>query len=470
MEVKVTKVDDVKQEIEFEIPYGDLTPHFEKAYKKYQKKAEIPGFRKGKAPISILKRKFGEMIEQGSLEEVANDVFRDYLQENDIHPLGEGSLLDMDYQSQSLLTFKVRIEVKPEINLADYKGVEVTKTIHEIDDKVIDEEIKYLQSKHVTYEEAQKAENEEFVLTMDVFKLDETGVEIIGQSDRGVRFYLNDPQINKEFKEQLDQMTVGEERILMLQSMNPEEESKTEKYRVNATKIEKVVFPELNEEFFKKIYNDDAIKTMHDFRAKVKSDLEGIYKNITEQEVRNNIVNELIKLNDVPAPDALIENILDSFIEDVKNQNPKRQLPKEFDEEEYRKTKRAEAILQVKWYLIRDKIIELEKIEVADADLEPIIEADAKKYNLPVDKIRSVYEKNPDIKHRVLDDKLMKFLEDNAKIKEVAKHDHDHDHDHSHDETKSDEADGSEGKSKQKETKSKKSKPKSKPESKPATK
>src|SRR5688572_23928054 len=157
MEVKINKIDDVKQELEFEIPYGDLAPHFEKAYKKYQKKAEIPGFRKGKAPISILKRKFGEMIEQGSLEDVANDVFRDYLHENDIHPLGEGSLIDMDYQTQSLLTFKVRIEVKPEINLADYKGVEITKTIHNIDDKTVDEEIKYLQSKHVTYEPAEKA-------------------------------------------------------------------------------------------------------------------------------------------------------------------------------------------------------------------------------------------------------------------------------------------------------------------------
>jgi trigger factor len=421
MEVKVNKVDDVKQEIEFEIPYGDLTPHFEKAYKKYQKKAEIPGFRKGKAPISILKRKFGEMIEQGSLEDVANDVFRDYLLENDIHPLGEGSLLDMDYQPQSLLTFKVRIEVKPEINLADYKGVEITKTVHNIDDKMVDEEIKYLQSKHVTYESADKASDTEYVVTLDVYKLDDTGVDIIGQSDKDVRFYLNDPQINKEFKEQLDQITVGEERVLMLQSMNSEEEGKIEKYRVVCTKIDKVVFPELNEEFFKKIYNDDSINTIETFKEKVKSDLEGIYKNISEQEIRNNIVNELIKLNDVPAPDALVENILDSYIEEVKSQNPKRQLPKEFNEEEYRKTKRVDAILQVKWYLIRDKIIELEKIEVNDADLEPIIEADAKKYNLPIDKIRNVYEKNPEVKHRILDDKLMKFLIDNAIIKEVEK-------------------------------------------------
>lgn len=421
MEVKVNKIDEVKQEVEFEIPYGDLAPHFEKAYKKYQKKAEIPGFRKGKAPISILKRKFGELIEQGSLEDVANDVFREYLDTNHVHPLGEGSLVDMDYQPQSLLTFKVRFEVKPEINLADYKGIEITKTLHNIDDSLVDEEIKYLQSKHVTYENAENAENSEYVVTMDVYKLDETGVELIGQSDKGVRFYLNDPQINKEFKEQLENVAAGEERILMLPS--PEDKDKTEKYKVNCTKVEKVVFPELNEEFFKHIYHDDSIKTLDDFKARVKTELEAIYKNITEQELRNNVVSELIKLNDVPVPDSLVNNILDSYVEEVKNQNPKRQLPKDFNEEEYRKTRRADAILQVKWYLIRDKIIELEKIELTDEDLQPVIEADAKKYNIPVEKIKSVYENNQDVKYRILDDKLMKFLIDNAKIKEIDKND-----------------------------------------------
>lgn len=418
MEFKINKIDDVKQEVEFEIPYADLAPYFEKSYKKYQKKAEIPGFRKGKAPLTMLKRMYGDLIEQGSLEDVANEVYRGYLEENHVHPLGEGSLIDMNYELKSMFTFKIKYEVKPEINLNEYKGVEVVKTIHKIDDKIIDDEIKYLQSKHVTYEEAPKAENSEYVVTLEVHKLDETGVELIGHHDKDVRFYLNDPQVNREFKEQLDEISAGEERILMQPS---QEEGKTEKYKVNCTKVEKVVFPELGEEFFNKVYKDAGIKSIDEFKEKVKSDLEGIYENITEQELRNNIVSELIKLNDVTAPDTLVENILNSYIEDIKNQNPKRELPKEFDEEEYRKTKRVDAILQVKWYLIRDKIIEIEKMEVTDKDLEPVIEADAKKYNLPVDKLKNIYEKNPDVKFRILDDMLMSFLIKNAKIKEVEK-------------------------------------------------
>ncbi|MBN8585555.1 MAG: trigger factor [Ignavibacteria bacterium] len=431
MEFKINKIDAVKQEVEFELTYADLAPHFEKAFQKYQKKAEIPGFRKGKAPVSMIKRMYGDMIEQASLEDVANDVYKNYLDENHVHPLGEAQMVDMDYEAKQLFKFKIKYEIKPEFELADYKGVEVNRTIHNVDEKMVDDEVKYLQSKHVTYEDAPKADGDEFSLTMDVQKLDETGTEIIGQSDKDVRFYLNDPQINKEFKEQLAEISVGEERILNLPG---QEEGTIEKYKVLCKKVDKVIFPELNEDFFKSIYKDEEIKTTEEFRGKVKKELEGIYKNIADQEIRNNIVSELIKLNEIPVPDALVENILNSYIEDVKNQNPKRQLPKEFDEEEYRKTKRADAILQVKWYLIRDKIIEMEKIEVTDKDLEPVIEADAKKYNLPVEKIKAVYENNPDVKYRVLDDKLMNFLIENAKIKDVERHDHSHDdggeHDH----------------------------------------
>lgn len=418
MEFKVNKLDAVKQEVEFELSYSDLAPHFDKAIAKYAKKAEIPGFRKGKAPASMIKRMYGDMIEQASLEDVANEVYKQYLDENHVHPLGEAQMIDIDYEPKQQFKFKIKYEVKPEFELADYKGIEVNKTVYKIDDKMIEDEVRYIQSKHVTYENAEKAEGDEFTLSMDVQKLDESGDDLKDQMDKDVRFYLNDPQINKELKEQLAEISVGEERILNLPS---QEEDKTEKYRVLCKKIEKVVFPELNEEFFKNFYKDDDIKTAEEFNAKVKIDLEGIYKNIGVQEIRNNIVSELIKLNDITVPETMVEHVLNSYIDDVKNQNPKRQLPQEFDEAEYRKQKRVDAVLQVKWYLIKDKIIEAEKMEVNESDLEKIIEADAKKFNLPPEKLKGIYENKPDIKNRILDDKLMNFLVENSKIIEVEK-------------------------------------------------
>jgi trigger factor len=418
MEFRVNKIDETKQEVEIEVPYSEMEPHFEKSFKKYQKKAEIPGFRKGKAPISIIKRMYGNLLEQGSLEDVANEVFKEYLDQNNIKPLGEGALIDINYEPKVIFTFKVKYEVKPDFKLEEYKGLEITKTVYKVDEKMIDEEIEFIRSKHSKFEEAEKAENDDYVLTADITKLDESGVELIGQTDKGLKIHLNDKQLNKELKEQIEQIAKGEQRVVMLPA---EEEDKTDKFRITAVKIEKIVLPELNEEFYKHVYHHDEIKNTDEFRVKIRKDLEAIYENVTNQELRNNIVSEMIKINDVPAPDVLVENILDSNIEEMRNQNPKRNLPADFNEEEYRKTKRADAILQVKWYLIRDKIIDIEKIEVQDEDLKPLIEADAVRYNIPVDKIKGIYEKNADVKYRVLDDKLMKFLIDNAKITEKEK-------------------------------------------------
>jgi len=421
METKTNSIDECKQEVEFEIPYEELTPHFEKSYEKYRKKLSVPGFRKGKVPISILKKMYKDVIEQGSLEDASNEIFRDYLKSKEVPILGEGELVDMNYDPEKLFKFKVKYEIKPEIEIKQYKNLEITKTIYSVTEHSIDDEIKYLRSKNCTYEEANKAEDDEYVVTLNVQKLDDTGFPIIGESENGVRFYLNDEHLNKELKEQITTFEKDEEKVL---SVTPKDAEKPEKYKAKAVKIEKVILPELNKEFFDKFYKDE-VKTEEEFREHVKKDMEKIYSDMSNRELKDNIVNELIKINDIPVPDVLVENVLNSYVEDIKNQNPKRELPPNFNEEEFRKTRRVDAILQVKWLLLREKLIDLEKMEVSEEDLKPIIEADAKKYNLPVDKIKSIYEKNEDIKYKILDNKLLALLIQNSKIKEtVKKHEH----------------------------------------------
>jgi trigger factor len=353
MEFKTNTIDKVKQEVEFDIPYSELTPHFEKAFQKYKNKVSIPGFRKGKAPTSLIKKMYGEMIEQGSLEEVANDIFKNYLKDNKVEILGEGSLMDLDYKPGEAYKFKIQYEIRPEIENIKYQEFDVNKTVYPVDDHIIDDEIKYLRSKNSIYEEVEKADGDEFLVTLDVQKLDDAGIPVIGEHEKDVKFYLNDEQLHKELKDQIKGFQKDEERILTVTN-----EDKQEKFSAKATKIEKIILPELNPEFFNKVYKKE-IKDEAEFRNGIKDDLEKIYLNMSEQEIKNNIISELIKINEIPVPDVLVENILNSYVDEIKAQHPKRDLPADFNEEEYRKTRRSDAILQVKWYLLRDKIVEI---------------------------------------------------------------------------------------------------------------
>ena len=414
MDYKINQINDVTQEVEFELTYSELTPHFEKAFKKFQKIAEIPGFRKGKAPFSLLKMKYGDLVEHNSLEDIANDVFRKYIQENEIKPIGEGELTEINYEPKNLFRFKVKFEILPEFELKGYKGLEITKKIHKVNDKIIDDEIKYLQSKFATYQETDKADGDEYIVTLNITRLDDTGVPIIGESRKSARFYLNDNKLSPEFREQIKDISVNEERII---SISIKDSAKADKYQIQCVKTEKIIYPELNEEFFAKVY-DNSIKTIDSFRLKVKSELESLYRNLEEQETINAIINELIKIHDIQVPDKMVDNILDHYIDDIRKQDPKRRLPKDFNEEEYRKTRRVDAVLEVKWFLIKEKIIENEKLEVTDEDIIKIAKTDSEKYNIPEEKLIQMYRNNSEVKHKILDDKLLKLIVDNARITE----------------------------------------------------
>ena len=125
MDINIKDLVNCKKELEAVLTYEELTPHFEKAMIDYRKKVQIPGFRKGKAPIQIVKKMYGDSIEYSALEDIANNTFKDYIIENKIQIVGMGSLADMDYKPKEKFTFKVEFETLPEIVLNDYKGFEL---------------------------------------------------------------------------------------------------------------------------------------------------------------------------------------------------------------------------------------------------------------------------------------------------------------------------------------------------------
>ena len=122
LQVTITPVTDVQQEAEIEVTSEELQPHFEKAYEKYRPKLELKGFRKGKVPLPMIKRLYGEAIERDSLDSIADDLYQKAMQEKDIHPVGKASLVDMDFKRGESFRFKIKYEVRPSIKLEKYKG------------------------------------------------------------------------------------------------------------------------------------------------------------------------------------------------------------------------------------------------------------------------------------------------------------------------------------------------------------
>lgn len=402
--------------LEAELSYEELTPHFDKAIAEYRKKATIQGFRKGKAPVSMIKKLYGDGLEYNSLEDIANDIFHKYIIDNKIDILGKGAITDMDYKPKENLKFKIEFEVMPEIKIEKYKGINLKKTKYVIDDSLVEDEIQYHKFRNATNEIDGVASDDDYIITVDLQNLDEAGNVLIGQSQKDLRIYLGNTEIYPEFKEGFKGIKEGEVRII--DSKNAEGGPK--KVQVTCTKVEKIIYPEMNEEFFKKITGKDGITTTEEFKAEIKGELEKIYAGISDKKLKADAISELIKENDVEAPEIYIEIILKNMIEDLKHQYPKHELPKNFNEEEFKKERRVDAIIQAKWYLMREKLIEMENVKIEDEDYRKIAEENAARYNIPADKLIEAYRENEDVKIKILNDKVLDTVIGNAVIEEIA--------------------------------------------------
>lgn len=415
MDLNLKNLENCKREFSAVLNYEELTPHFEKAIIEYRKKVTIPGFRKGKASLNMVKKLYSDNIEYSSLEDIANEVFIHYLDENHIHIIDKGSLVDIDYKPKDQLTFKIIFEVFPEAELINYKNLELSRNKYFISDSIVDDEIKNIMFNFAQYDIDAQALNDEYRVTIDTQGLDEYGSIIIGDMTKDTKIYLGNKNIFPEFKEGLKDIKENEERIIETKNAD----GNPKKVKITCTKVEKITYPELNEEFFKKATGKE-FKTEDEFRSFIKDEIINYYKGISEKKLEKDIISEIIKLNEIEIPEKFIESILSGFLEDYKKMYKKAKFTKEQDEE-YKKSRRVDAIKQAKWFFFREKLIELEKIEVSDDDFLKFAEKNIKIYNLPLEAevLVKTYKENNDVKYSILENNIFEFLTANADIKEI---------------------------------------------------
>lgn len=400
--------------VESSMAYEELLPYFEKALLDFSKKATEPGFRKGKAPLDLIRKKYGESIEYSSLEDIANEVFFDYLEKNHsgIRILGTPAITDLDYKPKESFRFKVEFEVMPEPKDITYKNIELEKTEYEIDESLIEDEIKYHRYRNASREIDGQVTDDQYIITIDLQNLDEAGNLLIGQSQKGLEVYLANEQIFPEFKDAFKGIKEGETKIV--ESKNSE--GKPGKVQVTCVKVEKLVPPELNSEFFKKVTGKDGLNTEEEFRQDIRESMQKIYDDISGNRLRNDAIMELVRLNEIPAPESLVDRLLDNYLENYKRELQGRKLPRDFDEKQFRQERRADATISTKWFLLRSQIAELENIEVTDDDIDRLAETESARFNIPKDKVLGLMKDDEDLKFRITGDKVLDMIVSNAKI------------------------------------------------------
>ena len=414
MQVTITSQSDVQQEVEIQLSHEDLQPSFDKAFAKYRAKAELKGFRKGKAPMEMIRKLYGDAIEHESLDEIANDAFHKAMEERKIHPLGTPSMTDVDFKRGEHFRFKIKYEVKPTVELKAYKGIAVERPVHPITDAEVEDELLQLRKVHSTMTPAEIAADDEHIVTADVQELDDAGIPLIGKKSAGVRFYLADTSLAPEIKGALRNIKVNEEARARYSTRRDDHEHPLH-IAVTAKKIERVELPPYDEALVKKV-TGDKVTSPEEFRTSIRTDLERYWAERTEAKVADDIASEIVRQHDFNVPDSLVEGILDSYVDELRSRARDRQVPKGFDEKKFREERRVYAVWQAKWMLLKERIAEAEKIEVTDADLEQVAAEEAARSGLTTEKLLPHVKTSEAIRDRLLTNKIASFLKEHARI------------------------------------------------------
>ena len=410
---EVKEISNCKKEISITIPAETVDSIRQKEITKLQKSAQLPGFRKGKAPKNMLMKTYAGTIEQNTIDEAINLGFREGATEKELNPVDSPVLKDMKFDDDKNLSVVLEVEVFPEIELKKYKNLELIKTVYEISDEDVDMVIENLRHEKATISPVEDGAKDGNILTVEMQELDEQGVPIIGKKYDNFRIGIGSGQFDLDMEKQLIGVKQDEERqISKTYSKNEADKKlagKTEKFLVKVKTVEEEFLPEIDDEFVKQLeIGEESVDGM---REKIKHNLEHSYADQAEQTFYNKLAHELLQENQFDVPEKMVNEYLDRIVEDIKAKD------KTVDEAAIRKNYLTDATFNMKWFYLKNKISQVENVNVNDADIDQYLGT------IEDEKLREQFSSNPEWRKRISNDltekKIVDYLIENQKITEV---------------------------------------------------
>ncbi|MDD8019166.1 MAG: hypothetical protein PHP42_12395, partial [Bacteroidota bacterium] len=188
--------------------------------------------------------------------------------------------------------------------------------------------------------------------------------------------------------------------------------------QLTVKKIEKVTVVPFDDALAKKVSNEKFV-TAEELKNNIQKDLEEFWKERAQRKFENDLLEAIVKQYDFSVPETLVQNIIDTYIEELKTQQQNRSLPKNFNEKQYRESSHDTAVWQAKWLLIKEKMTEKEKIEIPDSDIEKLAEEESAKMNIDKERLIKFYKTSENALERLKYNRLLEIIKQNVKITEV---------------------------------------------------
>ena len=240
-----------KRTLEIEVPKETVDEEFEAAYQKYKNLAKIPGFRQGKAPMHLVKLRYQKEIEEEVLESLVPKAYEDAVKETDLSPICLPEVKEIQFKEGTPLKFKAEIEIKPEVEVKDYNGLEVVKKVKQITDEDIEQSLNYLREDFAELHPVQREAKLYDHLAVDLIKYQE------GKEDRlkNHELFLDPHNMIKEFQEALIKAKAGDKKEFEVNYLpsfhNKKLAGKKVRYEITVKEVKEKILPKPDDNFAK---------------------------------------------------------------------------------------------------------------------------------------------------------------------------------------------------------------------------
>ena len=363
--------------------------------------------------MEAIKSFFKGQANQDVIENLIPQAIEDAVKESNLTPVSRPVVKDIELKPGLPLKFKAEIEIIPEIEVKDYRGLAVTKKRFEVTEKDLEETITYLKNQNAQLKPVEREAKDGDFLLVDLEKLPSKGVK--GEKAQNQQVLLGKKNLLPEFYDAFLGAKINDRKLIQVNYPTGYSDKslagKKAKYKVHIKEIKEKVVPEIDDFFAKSLGFSDLL----DMKLKIREDLQRQAEENSLKDMRDQLMRKVVEQNQFEVPESLIE----SYLKGIEKQLQKSQKP--VDDKKLNEKYREMAIFYIRWDLLSHKIAEKERMEATDEDVKDRIQKFAVAYNLTLDKAKEYLSQEKrigDLKETILEEKIMDLLLRNAIIVE----------------------------------------------------
>ena len=386
------------------LPAEEVNKGFKKAVAKIADQVNIPGFRKGKAPRNIIEMHYGkEAVKQEAFELVANQCYTEALEQEKLIPVSDPKVEDSVFEENKDMELTIKVTLKPEVKLGDYKELHVEKEAVEVTDEAVEEQVQGLRSRHAKMVEAEEGaviEKGDFVIIDFAGTVD--GEPFSGGEGKGYPLEVGSNSFIPGFEDQLVGLKKGDSTDVDVTF--PEEyfvkelAGKQAIFKVNVQDVKRKELPELTDEYV--AANSDC-KTVEELRASYKERMQKAAENNAQIAYEKALIDLAVANAEFEVPEIMIEDRVTQMIDEMRMSLEARKLTLEqymqysgIDMKQLRERQHDAAVENVKTDLVLDAIAKAENIQVSMEDVDSELSAIASQHGATLEDVKKIIKSN----------------------------------------------------------------------------